>query len=267
MPLLTITKTYQDGDILTEADLDAIRNDVISFINVTKLDDSNLQDAAVTEDKIQDQAVTEDKIADNAVTSDKIPLTLRGGLIGTVVSFHTFGGALSIPRGFMKMNGNVVNQANYDAIHGAGAYVTDGIAASALLTRNLPNAESRYLTGVATTTQDGTGVFSYAGNAGNQVSIAHTHTIPAHNHQWYNYTNNADANAWDSTGSTETINTGVLDVDDGAGLVFSTGEDGERILGEDLYTNNQTLTTNSGGSTTQNIRPDSVEVIMLIKVI
>lgn len=43
MPALSITKTYQDGDILTEADLDNIRESIEEFFNTTGIDSDNIQ--------------------------------------------------------------------------------------------------------------------------------------------------------------------------------------------------------------------------------
>lgn len=43
MPTLTITKTYVNGNILTQNDLDNAFNSVSTFINTTKLDSNNIQ--------------------------------------------------------------------------------------------------------------------------------------------------------------------------------------------------------------------------------
>ena len=43
MPILNIPKTYKTNQILTEQDLDNIRNSLLSFFNVSKLDIQNLQ--------------------------------------------------------------------------------------------------------------------------------------------------------------------------------------------------------------------------------
>lgn len=43
MPTLSIVKTYADGDILTEADLDNIRSSITTWANTTKLDSTNIQ--------------------------------------------------------------------------------------------------------------------------------------------------------------------------------------------------------------------------------
>lgn len=82
MGTLTITKNYEDGDILFEADLDEIKNDTETFVNTTKLNSDNIQtggvsttniaDSGITTVKINDAAVTESKLADGAVTGIKL---------------------------------------------------------------------------------------------------------------------------------------------------------------------------------------------------
>jgi len=73
MPSLSITKTYQDGDVLFEVDLDNIKNDLETFFNVTKLDDSNFQDAGITAStKIDDASISTGKVTSGAVTTAKI---------------------------------------------------------------------------------------------------------------------------------------------------------------------------------------------------
>lgn len=47
MPNLSVTKTYQDGDILTEADLDNIRESIETFFNTTGIDTDNIQAGGV----------------------------------------------------------------------------------------------------------------------------------------------------------------------------------------------------------------------------
>lgn len=73
MAQLNITKTYDDGLILTEADLDNIKNDVETFLNVTKLSDDNLQDAGITaSSKLIDASISTAKYANASVTAAKL---------------------------------------------------------------------------------------------------------------------------------------------------------------------------------------------------
>lgn len=73
MALLTVTKNYQDGDVLLEADLDAMKSSIETFINVTRLNDDNLQDDGITgSDKLVDASVSQAKLASNSVATAKI---------------------------------------------------------------------------------------------------------------------------------------------------------------------------------------------------
>lgn len=83
MAQIVVSKTYADGDILFEADLDAIKDSIETFLNVTKINDDNLQDQgidgstkladlSVTSAKLAANAVTTSKLASNAVTADKL---------------------------------------------------------------------------------------------------------------------------------------------------------------------------------------------------
>lgn len=297
MPTITITKSYADGDVLTESDLDNIRTDVTTFLNTTKIDADNIQDAAisaaklannaVTTDKILDANVTTAKIADNAVTAAKIA-EIAQGFVGEVKAFHTFNGTVSIPRGWMIENGNVVNQSNYDAIHGAGAYTSDGISSSPILNKNLPNMTNKYIIGSGSTTQDGSSAITSVGNSGSQIALNHTHTTN-HNHRWY-FTEDENPGSTDeefrshtftSSGSEVNIeslpseisqdtlvgNTHLVTGDSGsivaAGLSSFADDDGT----VSLYTDNDATASSSALSATQDIRPESIQHIYIIKVI
>lgn len=83
MPTINLTRNYEDGTILFQSDLDAFLDDLESFLNTTKIDNSNIQDggidgslklttASVVESKLASAAVTTSKIADDAVTTAKI---------------------------------------------------------------------------------------------------------------------------------------------------------------------------------------------------
>jgi len=63
MPTFTMTKSYQDGNVLTEANLDDIKTSTETFLNTTKIDADNIQDSGVTTAKINNNAVDKDKIA------------------------------------------------------------------------------------------------------------------------------------------------------------------------------------------------------------
>jgi hypothetical protein len=83
MPTLTVTKTYDSGNILTETDLDNIKNSLETFLNTTKLDGDNLQTGGVPTASLADSAVTSAKIASGAVTSAKLDTNIAvSGTLG-----------------------------------------------------------------------------------------------------------------------------------------------------------------------------------------
>ncbi len=73
MALISVSRTYEDGEILTEADLDAFLDDVEAFLNVTKLNDDNIQDSGINAaTKVLNLSVSTSKLAASAVTTSKI---------------------------------------------------------------------------------------------------------------------------------------------------------------------------------------------------
>lgn len=164
MPTLTITKSYADTQVLTEADLDNIKDDIESFLNVTGLDDDNLQNAgitassklvdgsitaakigtsAVTTAKINDDAVTTAKIADSAVTAAK----LATAAINTVVpagAILPYGGT-SDPTGYLLCDGRAVSRTTYATLYAA---IADAFGeGDGSTTFNLPDFRGRFLRG------------------------------------------------------------------------------------------------------------------------
>lgn len=282
--------TFSDGSILTAAQLNAEFDNVVDNMNAltndnistsaaispakissaikgssitrnastgalsVNVDDSSIE---ISSDALQlkDAGIATAKIADNAVTRAKIAV-IDQIPAGSVMQFHTFNGAVDIPRGWMKLNGDVVNQTNYDAIHGAGTYTTDGIASSALLSKNLPDMDTHYATGSDTTTQDGSVAITTVGNAGNQINLQHSHTegnLAAH----------MSANIPGTVMKYEIVS-GVrthTTTRSFPATVTSSSTSGETF---GIATSG---TTDTALSTTQSIRPDSVEFIFIMKVI
>lgn len=73
MPSIDITKTYADGAVLVESDLDNIIEDIETFLNVTQIDDTNIQDNGITaSSKLVDGSISTAKLASSAITSAKI---------------------------------------------------------------------------------------------------------------------------------------------------------------------------------------------------
>jgi hypothetical protein len=70
---LSTTRNYNDGEVLVRADLDAFLDDIETFINVTKINDDNIQNSGITgSTKLLNQSVTETKLATNAISNLKI---------------------------------------------------------------------------------------------------------------------------------------------------------------------------------------------------
>lgn len=188
--------------------------------------------------------------------------------IGEIKEMHTFNGLIPIPRGWMVLDGDIVNEANYDAIHGAGAYVADGVATSSILNRNLPNMIGKYSVAVAATSQDGTAPITSVGNISNQTDLSHTHNGSNHVHQVVNYTANANDTYYNASGNlftparSTTFQSGFFG--------FEVNEKGNLYpyYVEDLFTSaSGASATSSSLSATQDIQPESIEVIKIMKVI
>lgn len=69
MPLLTTTKTYLDGNILLETDLDNLKNSWETFFNVTKLDNVNFQAGGLTGSNFANGTIGSNQLASGCGTS------------------------------------------------------------------------------------------------------------------------------------------------------------------------------------------------------
>ncbi len=83
MATISLTRNYHDGEVYTQAEIDAPYDDIETFLNVTKINDDNIQNNGITGSlklltgsvstgKIADAAITTSKLADQAVTAAKI---------------------------------------------------------------------------------------------------------------------------------------------------------------------------------------------------
>lgn len=105
MPTLSITKTYLDGVVLTEADLDNIRDDITDFFNTTGIDSANIQagGVAVSDIGINDSdylefgtgndgrigVVSDDLIIENVTSNKDIIIKANdGGIATTMLTFN-----------------------------------------------------------------------------------------------------------------------------------------------------------------------------------
>jgi len=98
---------------------------------------------------------------------------------GDVKWKHSYNSLISIEQGWMIANGSVCNEANYNALHGAGSWDTY-IITSPLDGLYLPSLIGKYPVGTQDTTQDGSTGISSVGNVEHQVNLSHRHL---HNHK------------------------------------------------------------------------------------
>lgn len=123
MPTFTMTKTYQDGNVLTESDLDNMKTSTETFMNTTKLDDDNLQDTGISKGKL------------TSVTQEFFVPT--GGQIA-------YGGA-TLPSGWLFCDGSAVSRTTFAALFtaiGTAYGVGDGST-----TFNVPDKRGRVSVG------------------------------------------------------------------------------------------------------------------------
>lgn len=76
MAQIVVSKTYVDGDALFESDLDNLRESLEYFLNVTQVNDDNIQSASITaSDKFIDGTVTGSNLAAAVVDDSTIQLS------------------------------------------------------------------------------------------------------------------------------------------------------------------------------------------------
>jgi hypothetical protein len=176
---------------------------------------------------------------------------------GDVKVHQSYNASTGPGHGWMLCDGRVINEANYDAEHGAGAWDTY-VGSSPLDGKYLPDADNKYLVGAATTPATGASAIPTVGNANHEVNLEH-------NHQWHKANGAAAVDqTYDSSGNPTAYAKGDnKDVSHyGLEAHTSTGGGGgvEASAGSDLY-------TNKGGSATQSVKPESHAFQVYMRVI
>lgn len=190
---------------------------------------------------------------------------------GMIIPFHDFNGTVSPGQGWMKCNGDVVNETNYDAIHGSGAWAIY-VVTSDLDGLNLPDLAAKYLVGTAATSQDGSSPITFEGNSDHEVDIAHVHAIGSHVHKWYNATGTGlsdDDQSFTSVGGAQGL--GQRQKGTGSHAIMSQPGSSNSLIGDtsdDLFTDSQDLgSPDSQLSATQSVQPHSAAVEYWIRVV
>ena len=179
-------------------------------------------------------------------------LTLSDDL-GEIKMHHTYNGAVPVGRGWMICNGDVINSTNYDAIHGAGSYSRDNVASSPIVGKHLPNMVNKFAVGSASTTQTGSSAITSEGNSGHTINLSHVH-------KWYKSNANGNHDQSHNSGGTLTnLTTAEAKSNSIVGIYADFAAD-RRVLTPDYYTSND-------GSSSQSIKPESIQVIYKMKVI
>ncbi len=243
---------------------------------------SHLNTGSVTTVKIADAAVTTPKIADASVTLVKLDSVLSNTItkqVGTVQMHHTFGGAAPIARGWMICNGDQITQANYEAIHGVGAYVEDAVGLSPIAGKYTPPLVGRYAVGVSDTTQDGASEITTAGNAAHEVPGQHYHD--SRSHQWHRIPKSGVSNCdiYTINGTLQGVDAIIQSSSSAVGFLVGTGAASSLagvsgVFYQDAYISSTSPSHPAKNADTgvefpdvQSIQPDSVEVIYIVKVV
>lgn len=221
MATITITKQWANGQILLEADLDFIKDDVETFLNVTKISDDNIQDSGITASsklvdgtistgKLQNAAITDIKLAADSVTTVKIldanvttakiadTAVTAAKLNSDVTTAFTPPGIIwlysgsSAPSGWLLCDGSVVSQTTYAALYAVigSLYNTSGEGAGNF---RLPDLRGRVPAGkddmgggspagrLTNTTMSS--ATTLGGNGGAETHALTTAEMPSHAHR------------------------------------------------------------------------------------
>lgn len=184
---------------------------------------------------------------------------------GDIKPHHSYNGTVGPGHGWMLCDGRQITEAAYNTEHGASSWATY-VVSSSLTNLYLPNLTDKFLMGAATTTETGVGAITPAGNTGNQVDISHTHAGGSHNHKYWDFVNagsnsqtyNSGGSAVDFPNTSYDANKHVISMTDFAGVTTGLS---------DSWTANNSATTGSGGSATQDITPESIEVQFYMRII
>jgi hypothetical protein len=194
-------------------------------------------------------------------------------IVGEIRMFHDLGGIIPIPRGWMKLDGSQINQANYDALHGNGTWAEDNVSSSPIANKHLLNSIEKYAVGNSVTTQDGSSpAWTYVGNVNNQISLAHTHTY-THWHRWI--TSGPPNTTYDSAGASTAFNSGgtsTQGIESSLAVSYTPSSLNTTASNRSHYTDRDTTGTSAAvfadtGTSSTSIQPHSFEIVYIIRVV
>lgn len=213
MATITITKQWANGQVLLEADLDFIKDDIETFLNTTKITDDNIQNAGITASsklidgtistaKLANLAVTAGKLAADAVTTAKVldanvtAAKLAADVFTTLIpiaSVWPYAAASAPSASWLLCDGSAISRTTYSALF-ALVSTTYGVG-NGTTTFNIPDIRGRVIAGqddmggssANRLTNPGTTTGGLDGDVLGGTGGSETHTLtlaqsPAHDH-------------------------------------------------------------------------------------
>lgn len=199
--------------------------------------------------------------------------------VGDVKLHHSYNGLVGPGPGWMLCDGRQISSTTYETEHGVGTWSTE-VGSTPLDGLYLPDFTSnKFPAGAATTTQSGAAPITTVGNSGSTINIqhshtvtSHTHTVASHNHQYYSVSGSDPytIETFDVNGANKNLNEGDTNSSSNG---FETDTGGVHTDGGLFTSKNSLITdatapgTNTALSTTQSVKPHSIEVQYYMRVV
>lgn len=186
---------------------------------------------------------------------------------GDIKPHYSYLGAVGSGQGWMKCDGRIINETNYDAEFSSGDWAKY-VGTSPLDGKYLPNLATRFLKGTNLTTQNGSSPITPEGNNDSKIDLAHTHSVPglqmtqysSIQHQNYGY--NSSGSLVIGADTTATADGIMMGFDIGTPAPNATG-----IPNQSLYTLGGTTGPASNAVSLQSIEPENIAVEFYMRVI
>lgn len=216
MPTFTMTKNWDDGQVLTESMLDDIKTSVETFLNTTKIDSDNIQTGGIVNASIANSTLTVSKInvaaaaANSTIVSDGSAASWAVQVPpGTIFDYA----GSSAPTGFLECDGSSVLRATYASLFTAIGTTWGSVDGTHF---TLPDLRRRVTVGkggsgsatLANSVGSTGGEETHTLTAGESGTTAHTHTASQASHTHLARTGGNGADNQGNTGSWSTNNNG-----------------------------------------------------------